>query len=72
MTYKLLCYLIGSLSGRILLVPNLLFSVGCLLFVVGFKILFFLVLSSKLVGSEGLPNLLLELKELLTLQGSSF
>ena len=37
----------------------LLFSVGFLLFLVGFKILFFWYCLPKMVGSEGIPNLLL-------------
>ena len=38
---------------------HLLFSEGCLLFLVGFKILFFWYCLPKSAGLEGLPNLLL-------------
>ena len=45
------------IKGRIPLVPS--YSADCLLFLVGFKILFFWYCLPELVGLEGLPNLLL-------------
>ena len=57
---------------RILLV-YLLFSAGCLLFLVGFKILFFWYCLPKTVGLESLPNpLLLELEGFTDFEGFSF
>ena len=45
-------------KGRILLIPPV-FSVGCLPFLVGFKILLFWYCLPKTVGLERFPNLLL-------------